>query len=411
MNWSPREERNGTKLVPWIQQKASIERYHQRIKPWRIHVWDQALPVKDQALLRLYLEIEPGQTRALVHFHGGNRSEPADPYRYLVRGGPLDETICQTKADAHKVAREACRLLNKLRNLNPSDFPETVSLLYVDWDVRKTIELLSLNELGPQFNYRRIRPVLWNTERRSPGQYTLSHRPTVRKHHRGLNYLVQLPIFLPGLQTIETRVIIRLADTSFDQASLDKLPTAPPWWGVKTMRTEMEATNKMHVSMDSMIQYINYLYWKLFGYCGSVEAVNYLVRHIGSGKPIKDFMSQGGLFGGRPLFAIQFTSVAVSPAVAKTISGSVPVVYHRLPFAQLAIAMQSAYQVWKQKAKILSAIDELFVCVEEFRMGTSKRNATIQCQCESDDKRLREAHYLHVLSPPLTLLRPRVDHR
>ncbi|KAH7071978.1 hypothetical protein BKA63DRAFT_567904 [Paraphoma chrysanthemicola] len=178
-------------------QKTAFIKYAKNVKKGRIFVWNSSLPAADQRQYRLFAEHKNMNTKV---YNSGKQSaqnnpEPADRDKFFRRGGPLDTNICPTKLEAEKIASEACRLLNKYTyDIVDSDFPDEFEWMNArggDSDMHKTIELMSLLTLAPNFDFQNIRHVYRFSERQNFGQYCLSPVPSKLdpdKSHKPLRY-------------------------------------------------------------------------------------------------------------------------------------------------------------------------------------------------------------------------------
>jgi hypothetical protein len=100
-----------------------------------------------------------------------------------------------------------------------------------------------------------------------------------------------------------------------------------------------------------------------------------------------------GPYNGRAMFNFGGTRIIVSASVAKTISGDIPDILMMLPKKAVAMAMQSALEVFLHTKDILVAIQELFVCAEELRLGLSILTTERYCKCHDDACRDTEMHH------------------
>jgi len=381
-------------------QQDQMAKYSKIIKTWRIHVWNDTLPATDQKHLRLFPEAEPMNSR--LYFQWRKKANPGPPLtdaeKHITRGGPLDIHVCPTQAQAEQIAAEACRLMNKYpADIRVDDFPERVlfGTKGKDSEMRRIIELMSLLVLG-EFNFQKIRYVFRHQERTMPGQYCLYPVPNkldISKSQVNLMYRFTLPVFIPDADE-DARPVLYVSDTSFTQVDLDALPDVPSWWGFQYQQPSnlKPATDPYHIPPATMTKFFNYLCWQTFGHVGTLDSLNAIVREIGKGVAYKHTNRRYGPYGGQNLFRCDSALVEVSTAVAASISGPIPVAKSALPKTAKALAMQSAYEVYKRTNDALKMIEELFVSLDELHLEKSILTRDTYCKCESEEQKKEEAH-------------------
>jgi len=396
------------------EQRDAIERYAKTIKTWRIKVYNDKQPKAEQIRLRLYPELSLLTTRArdmwLVKKSRGSNPGPLDPrHEWIRRGGPLDINVCPTLADAECIAAAPCRLLNRCpADIITTDFPEIFNTAQLKAEgnsmVRKVIELLSLSSWMPDFDYRNLRYVFraygWR-----PGSYGLDFRAGIdppRKKQAIPYYRVWVPAF-----HVEERnntvdkpgsVYVQFASTAFTKEDIDKLPPVPAHFAFKCQSPPgIEDTGLESLPMESLLKFIDYLFWRTFGHVGTSEAWRLAPKSLSQGSQV---IRQGvlpGPYGGKQLFGIKMNlrSIHISPDVARTIVGVVPVIFtnNDLPMSSLALALQSAYNVFKRTEDILKSIEELFVAIQELYDKKSILTVDTYCTCQDDAHKREEAHY------------------
>lgn len=410
INWDPTE--NDTPQwgrMNLREQQDKITQYTKIIKTWRIRVFNSAAPEDDRKRLRLFPEIQPAFTKLGNLWHGGLVRQPSHNGIYFIRGGPLDAKICPTEPEAAKVAAEACKLLNKFPGpINDEDFPEEVSLndrkVSSGMIARKLIELLSLRAYKANFDFDDIRYVFRYATKNDPGQYFLNTSPGLgyRKDHDYCS--LPLPAFgLEGNKSGDGEApTVRFNTNILTQELIDKLPPVPSSW---KFRVIPRTGDKVHggVSVESVMKFVEYLVWQTFGTVGTYEAFilapgtlatgSTLVRN--SGRAQED----NGPFGGKAmLHSNRMGEIILSRAVKDAIRGGIPptiISDVRLSSTATALAMQSAYVVFRDTSNILEAIEELYVSVEELVAGKSILSVHSYCTHESEDEKKNYAHHCH----------------
>ena len=399
VTWDPSEgELVSSANMTTAEQMKRMDQYYKVIKTWRLRVWNDALPIDQRGkLLRLFPEMKPQYTKRMEAFlRLKGDPDPTDRSKHQRRGGPLDISVCPTKVDACRVAAEACRLLNKLPlDIKASDFPEELDLSLAsgsEFEFRKLVELMSLRVLSSNFDFNRLRYVFRFLGRKARGSYRLHPKLSVSKDKWGTTkYQCLFPCLVPpnygGTRGDNRWPAISFVDTSFTEGVLADLPDLPDWWAFRYIPPE-DMPDGLNIPIQSILRLVNYAAFKTFGLTGSHEALHQTFHAIGGGKPFGNPM---GPFKRRALFLPNVDGIFVSTAVANTLSGSVPGFYVQLPKAAKAMAMQSAYSVWKNHQGILKTIEELSVSLQELYLGKSILSKETYCIC-ADPKTSTAAH-------------------
>ncbi|CAO2650730.1 Nn.00g020220.m01.CDS01 [Neocucurbitaria sp. VM-36] len=412
VTWDPLKKRSFQDHKP-SEEVAMIDGYYKVIKTWRIHVWNSALPSDQQIQLRLFPEWQETATLSFKSYEKREKyhrnktttksynmkrsiDEPKDRYKFFRAGGPLDINVCPNKSDASRVAAEACSLLNKYPlELNDSDFPEELPVGFKAYSgVRTLIELVSLRVIRKDFDFRALR-FIFRSQDQVSGSYCLyPMADLIRGDGTAILYDILIPTFMTnGVTSRWTR--IRFTDEAFAQESFDALPDVPAWWGFRPSDpTNDPLIKQAKVPVKNMMKLITWFTWKIFGYVGSRDAMHLAPRDmITEARTRRKHVT--GPYKGKLLFTIEPKSgrIGVSAAVAKTISGTVPQANTSIPHTAQALALQSAYEVFKRGEGILDAIEELFVALDELRLGKSVLSKEAYCQCLTETQKDASAHY------------------
>jgi hypothetical protein len=204
INWDPQpgDNRTHTKFIV-TQQRSLFEDYRKTVKTWQIHVWDAGVPDEDRVRLRLFPEIQPmiskaQQDHARKLKEGKTTTEPE--HKFVVIGGPLDIDVCPAQENADRIAATACRLLNKYPNpINSKEFPDELDPRIKFSGFRSFIEMTTLIQATPQFDFRRLRHVFKHHDMTS-GCYYLSPTPSVTLDpFNNTKWAVKLPVFILDL--------------------------------------------------------------------------------------------------------------------------------------------------------------------------------------------------------------------
>jgi hypothetical protein len=403
ITWDPQE---GEDTQPRSRNTADelkdLERYRKHIKTWRITVCNSALPPAQQKYLRVFPEVKPVRTKTFASYegHAKSRGKPPRPVpdkqKWVIRGGPLDISICPTEAEARKVADEICRLLAKI-DIDENEFPNEVDLHFSGSSFqpsfnRALLELTALRVLRSDFDFRDFRWVF----RHEYGYYSLCPsvvRSTAPKRKSGpqpLQYEIKVPIFCtnPTARFKGNWPHVQILDHTFTQESLDTLPDVPQWWGFRYNRpSRTKPGQKELLPMDSMMKLFNYMSWQLFGCVGSRDALNIAARNMVRGaRESKVNSNHVGPFKGKLLFQFLPSQgiFGISPAVAETIHGTVPQFNTQLPVSALALALQSSFEVMEKSRDQLRMIEEAVVGIQELTLGKSILTAANYCKCGED---------------------------
>jgi hypothetical protein len=417
VNWDPQkgEEASPNKFSTG-EQLGLMEQRRMTRKTWRIFVWNAALPEDTQKRLRLFPEFEPQHSKKYTNWYYSTRPKrPAKPplsESFIIRGGPLDTTICPTEAEANKVAKEACRLLDKYPGeLEDRDFPDSIDLsnrdaISQDSEMRKTIELLSLLTLD-SFDFRRLRFVFYYHSKAAPGEYCLRPTPNVMTMS-GTGSRVHklfLPVFI--LETQKVRGIatsrskpwpfIEIPDNFLTEKAIQELPDVPSWWGIRHQSPSgIKTGTKLNISATSVTKLADYLCYATFGCFSTLQDLNTVVRDLVN---VSDYSFRNksmayGPFRGHPLFFPGSRGMMASTEVRKTISGTIPDIWVELPKVARALIMQNAYETFvKTHGDILKTLEEIFVSTDEIILGIASRGKDSYCRCQDDDMKQNTAHY------------------
>jgi hypothetical protein len=393
-----------------------MERRRMIKKTWRIFVWNAALPEDMQKRLRLFPEFAPQFSKKYASWYHCNRPKrPAKPplsESFIIRGGPLDTTICPTEAEATKIATEACRLLNKYPGeLEDRDFPESIDLsnkdaISQDSEMRKTIELLSLLTLG-SFDFQHLRFVFYYHSKAAPGEYCLRPTPNVmtipgtgsRVHKLFLPVFVLETQKVRGIATARSKPwpFIEIPDNFLTEKAIQELPDVPSWWGIRHQSpTGIKTGKSLNISATSVTKLANYLCYATFGCFSTLEDINTVARDL-LGVADYSFRNKSmthGPFRGHPLFFSGSRGTMASAEVRKTISGTIPDIWVELTKVSRALIMQNAYETFvKTCGDILKTLEELFVSTDEIILGIASRGKDAYCKCQDDEMKQNTAHY------------------
>lgn len=409
VSWDPVEGED--KQVPRFQSliKPAIDKHLKKIKTWRIFVWNDALEKEQQRRLRLFPEPRHVQTHiAAMRNHERavalkNRKKDVPPpipfpYDYYRFGGPLDINVCPDEAAASRVAAEACRLLNKYpEEIHDADFPDAIGFrdVYGRTGMRSLIELMAMMKIHEKFDFRSLR-YLFRSSSHVGGTYFLD-LPTGA---RPTGYNITVPVFTLGPRRDYRG---KWPDTWFvykkiTEAAVDELPDAPSWWGLMyTSPKNKSPDTSSHgpLPMEKAQKLCRYFSWKVFGHIGTREAILMAPPDVFN-KSSRQTRRSRGPFKGQVLFKAcpKRNSIRVSRAVAEAIDGSVPTIHHYLRPAVVALALQSAYEVFIQNKGIIQVLQELFIAVDELNLGVSILSPLNYCRCGDDvDRKRATAHH------------------
>jgi hypothetical protein len=417
VNWDPQPgEEVSPNTFSTGEQLALMEQRRMIRKTWRIFVWNDALPEDTQKRLRLFPEFAPQHSKKYATwYHCTRKKRPAKPplsESFIIRGGPLDTTICPTEAEVNKVAREACRLLDKYPGeLEDRDFPDSIDLsnrnaISQDSEMRKTIELLSLLTLG-SFDFQRLRFVFYYHSKAAPGEYCLRPTPNVmtvsctgsRMHKLFLPVFVLETQKVRGTATARSKPwpFIDIPDNFLTEKAIQELPDVPSWWGIRHQSPSgIKTGTKLNISAASVTKLADYLCYATFGCFSTLQDLNTVARDL-VGVADYSFRNKSmayGPFRGHPLFFSGSRGMMASTEVRKTISGAIPDIWVELPKVARAFIMQNAYETFvKTHGDILKTLEELFVSTDEIILGIASRGKDAYCRCQDDDMRQNTAHY------------------
>jgi hypothetical protein len=436
VNWDPIDESDEL-LAPKRtgECRALMDKYRKTIKTWRVTVFDGALPKTEQKRLRLFPEYEQEETN--IWRNGKLSAKPTTPEneKYIQRGGPLDDTICPSPADVDKVGAEACRLLNKYPDAIPdSEFPHEVG--HGRYPMRSTLELMSLQAIREDFDFRRIRYVFrCASSLHYHAYYPLGIKPSTRN----FGYHVPVPSFPIGYSRQPSIPISRSVFESYTK------PPAPPlWWAIRALppvytarpvntsvdvavpddlvthtaennadagsilplskgpktTKEVRIQGCPSVPQSTILEVIDYICWKMFGLVGSElafkEAQVTVLRHIHSNLPAHP--SVIGPYSGRKFFKADTTTrFAIIQAIQQSISGFIPpltVGSSRSSRTVVALAAESAYRVFVRTSQILLCLQEFYVSVDELlHSKKSLLSKELYCQCVDHVQKQKTVHY------------------
>lgn len=221
--------------------------------------------------------------------------------------------------------------------------------------------------------------------------------PTLSFSKEGTKWSTVIPVFVIDDTSAQagswTR--IQISDEQFPKDELDALPGVPNWWGFNPGTPPNSAVSKKAKRpIASMMKLVNHLTWKYFGCVRKKHAV--LMAPRGLVENARSHRDLSGPFNGKPLFTIRKSKswIFVTDAVAQTIDGDVPYASTRLPTSGIALALQRAYEVFKQGMGLLKTIEELFVSLDELKLNKSILHKRMRCRCIDDiATREKAAHY------------------
>ena len=411
ITWDPQPGQSTTvrNYIKVDAVKAAVREWSKKKKTWSIHVWNDSLPKSEQTQYRLFPEIAPVHTKWLVDWkrNGSNKkSEPEDRYKFWVTGGPLDVDICPTEKDVVKVAMEACRLLNKFPSpIESLDFPEEMEnhqYCRSGQSMRQIIELQSLRILRDDFDFRSLRYTFRAPH--VPAAYHLNPLVSALSMYRGkdVSWFMRVPVLVPNKDIPKGEHFHRIefVEEHCTQEMLDSLPEVPEWWGVSPITPpDNKIPKKSNLPLASAMKLATYLTYNFFAHVGMSEAVslNCSPLHILQSKRRKRETS--GPFNGKPLFRPQAEGrIRISREVADTIEGTLPTVYTQLQASYIALAMQSAYEVFMTQSDILRTLQELFVTIDELAVKKkSLLSKETYCKCgDNIEVKSKTAHYCMV---------------
>jgi hypothetical protein len=148
------------------------------------------------------------------------------------------------------------------------------------------------------------------------------------------------------------------------------------------------------VPIGQMMKLIRWFTWNTFGFVGTPDAMSLAPRDLVVGAKHRSFHVTGP-YKGKILFRInrKAGTIYASISVAETISGSIPRIFTSLPHTAMALALQSAYEVFQQGKGILAAFEELFVALDELNLGKSVLSKNTYCKCLTGPQQDNTAHY------------------